>query len=47
MEKFKNDLDELVQKEIEVNIQKLKSDEVLNVDIPADYLIKMFNIIEE
>ena len=47
MEKFRNDLDELAQKEIEVNIQKLKSDEVLNVDIPADYLIKMFNIIEE
>lgn len=45
--KFKNDLDELVQKEIEVNIQKLKVQEVFDAGVPSDYLVKLFNIIEE
>jgi hypothetical protein len=47
MGKFKNDLDELVQKEIEVNIQKLKVQEVFDAGVPSDYLVKLFNIIEE
>ena len=47
MEKFKKDLEELVQKEIDVNIQKLKVQEVFDAGVPSDYLVKLFNIIEE
>lgn len=47
MEKFRKDLDELLQKEVEVNIQKLKVQEVFDAGVPADYLVYLYNIIEE
>ena len=47
MEKFTKDMNEFIQSEIEVDIQKLKVREVFNAGVPSDYLVRLFNIIEE
>ena len=47
MEKFTNDLNEVINSEIEVNIQKLKAVDVFDKGLPADYLVGLYHIIEE
>ena len=47
MEKFTNDMNELVNSDVEVNIQKLKAVDVFDKGIPADYLVGLYSIIEE
>ena len=47
MEKFTNDLNEVVNSEVEVNIQKLKAVDVFDKGLPADYLVGLYSIIEE
>ena len=47
MEKFTNDLNEVINSEIEVNIQKLKATDVFDKGLPADYLVGLYPIIEE
>ena len=47
MEKFTNDLNEVINSEIEVNIQKLKAVDVFDKGLPADYLVGLYPIIEE
>lgn len=44
---FTNDLNELMESEVEVPIEKLKADEVFNAGVPADYLLRLYGIIEE
>ena len=47
MEKFTNDMNELVNSDVEVNIQKLKADDVFDKGLPAEYLVGLYSIIEE
>ena len=47
MEKFTNDLNEVVNSEVEVNIQKLKAVDVFDKGLPAEYLVGLYSIIEE
>ena len=47
MEKFTNDLNEVINSEIEVNIQKLKATDVFDKGVPAEYLVGLYSIIEE
>ena len=47
MEKFTNDLNEVINSEVEVNIQKLKAVDVFDKGLPADYLVGLYPIIEE
>ena len=47
MEKFTNDLNEVINSEVEVNIQKLKVVDVFDKGLPADYLVGLYPIIEE
>ena len=47
MEKFTNDLNEVINSDVEVNIQKLKAVDVFDKGLPADYLVGLYPIIEE
>lgn len=47
IEKFTKDMNEFIQSEIEIDIQKLKVQEVFDAGVPSDYLVRLFNIIEE
>ena len=47
VEKFKRDLGEFLLTEVDVNIQKLKVQEVFDAGVPADYLVHLYGIIEE
>ena len=47
MEKFTNDLNEVINSEVEVNIQKLKPIDVFDKGLPAEYLVGLYSIIEE
>lgn len=44
---FTKDLNEVMKSDIEVNIQKLKSTEIFDRGLPADYLVGLFPLIEE
>ena len=45
--KFTKDMNDFINTEIEVDIQKLKVQEVFDAGVPSDYLVRLFNIIEE
>ena len=47
MEKFTKDMNEVINSDVEVNIQKLKPTDVFDNGIPADYLVGLYSIIEE
>lgn len=47
IEKFTKDLNQLIDSDIEVNIQKLKPTDVFDKGLPADYLVRLYPIIEE
>ena len=47
MEKFTNDMNEVINSDVEVNIQKLKAVDVFDKGLPADYLVGLYPIIEE
>lgn len=47
MEKFTKDMNELVNSDVEVNIQKLKATDVFDKGLPAEYLVGLYSIIEE
>ena len=47
MEKFTNDMNEVINSDVEVNIQKLKATDVFDKGLPADYLVGLYPIIEE
>lgn len=45
--KFEDDMVEFINTEVEVDISKLKVQEVFDAGVPSDYLVHLFNIIEE
>ena len=47
MEKFTKDMNEVINSDVEVNIQKLKPIDVFDKGIPAEYLVGLYSIIEE
>ena len=47
MEKFTNDMNEVINSDVEVNIQKLKAVDVFDKGLPADYLVGLYPIIDE
>ena len=47
MEKFTKDMNEVINSDVEVNIQKLKATDVFDKGLPADYLVGLYSIIEE
>ena len=47
MEKFTNDMNEVINSDVEVNIQKLKAIDVFDKGLPAEYLVGLYSIIEE
>lgn len=47
MEKFANDLNEIINADVEVNIQKLKARDVFDKGVPATYLVGLYPIIDE
>lgn len=47
MDKFMNDIDKLLSTDIEVNLPKLKTTDVFDKCLPADYLVGLYSIIEE
>lgn len=47
LKKFSEDMDKIVNSDVTINIQKLKSSDVFNKGVPAEYLITLYPIIEE
>lgn len=47
IEKFTKDLNKIIESDIEVNIHKLKPTDVFDKGLPADYLVRLYPIIEE
>lgn len=47
MEKFTKDMNEVINSDVEINIQKLKVTDVFDKGLPADYLVGLYPIIEE
>ena len=45
--KFSEDINKVIDSEVDVNINKLKSVDVFDKGLPADYLVKLYPIIEE
>ena len=45
--KFSEDINKVIESEVDVNINKLKSIDVFDKGLPADYLVKLYPIIEE
>ena len=47
MEKFTKDMNEVINSDVEVNIQKLKVNDVFDKGLPAEYLVIFYSIIYE
>ena len=45
--KFSEDINKVIESEIDVNINKLKSVDVFDKGLPAEYLVRLYSIIEE
>lgn len=44
---FNTDMNELLQSDIDIEIKKFKPDEVIDIGIPADFLVLLYDFIEE
>ena len=45
--KFSEDINKVIDSEVDVNINKLKSIDVFDKGLPTEYLVKLYPIIEE
>lgn len=45
--KFQKDINELYETDVDLTVQKLKAEDVFQYGIPAEYLVALYNIIEE
>ena len=45
--KFSKDINKVIDSEVDVNINKLKSVDVFDKGLPTEYLVKLYPIIEE
>ncbi|MDE6852975.1 MAG: hypothetical protein K2J67_10935 [Lachnospiraceae bacterium] len=47
MQQFTDDLNDLMESEVEIPLEKLKMEEVFSAGVSADYLVGLYGIIEE
>ena len=47
VDKFSKDINKVIESEVDVNINKLKSVDVFDKGLPAEYLVRLYPIIEE
>lgn len=47
IKKFSEEMDNVINSDVEVNIQKLSPSDVFDKGLPADYLVGLYHIIEE
>ena len=47
VDKFSEDINKVIESEVDININKLKSVDVFEKGLPADYRVKLYHIIEE
>lgn len=47
IEQFQNDMNSLLNSESDITIKKFKSSEIFDAGLPADYLLAIYNLIEE
>lgn len=45
--KFTDDLDKVLDSEIQIEIKKFKPEDVMDAGLPADYLLAIYDLIEE
>ena len=45
--KFSEDINKVIDSEVDININKLKPVDVFDKGLPADYLVRLYHIIEE
>ena len=45
--KFQEDIDALINEDVDINIQKIKASDLFECNVPADYLVGLYDIIEE
>ena len=45
--KFSKDINNVIDSEVDVNVEKLKAIDVFDKGLPADYLVRLYPIIEE
>lgn len=45
--KYQDEMTALLNSEVEVNLGKIKASEIINLNIPARYLVVLYDIIEE
>lgn len=47
IKKFSDDMTELLNSETSVQIKKFKAEEIMNAGIPVDYLMAIYDLVEE
>lgn len=47
IQKFNEEITKIGESESEINIVKFKADDIMNAGIPADYLVVLYDLIEE
>ena len=47
IKKFSEEMDNVINSDVEVNIQKLKATDVFDKGLPTEYLVGLYSIIEE
>lgn len=47
LEKFSADINSIINSEVTLNFEKLKAEDVFNKGVSADYLVRLFPIIEQ
>lgn len=45
--KFTDDLDKVLDSEIQIEIKKFKPEDIMDAGLPADYLLAIYDLIEE
>ena len=47
IKKFTDDLNKVILSDVDINIEKLKAQDVFNAGVPAEYLVRLYPIMEE
>lgn len=45
--KLNKELDKILNEDVEINIKKFKAEDIMSVGIPADFLMALYDLIEE
>ena len=47
MNKYKTDLEEILNSEADIEIKKFKASDIMDAGLPSDYLVAIYDLIEE